>query len=365
MLEIVSVQTKKHIQQFHQFTRDLYREDPEFISHIDQDIEAIFNPKLNTSFKDGAAQRWLAIRNNQVVGKVAAFYNLQQSGIGFFDCVNEQEVANSLFSKACNWLKDQGKKEVEAPVNFGERDKYWGLLVEGFKNPSYQEPYNFPYYKQLFENFGFVKAFEQTTSEVDPSTINDKIFERYRNRAAADTNLHAKHFKFNEMKKYVKAFVEIYNKAWEKHEFFIPLTIERVTKLFKEMKPILREDIMWFVFDGEKPVAFYISIIDVNQIFKHVNGNLNWMGKLKFLWYRWRVKITRIRGVVFGVVPEYQNKGAYSSMLVSMYDVVNRDPHLKTSELSWIGDYNPKMHALFKSLNATKTKLHLTYKKLL
>lgn len=365
MLDIIAVQTSKHKKQFHQFTRDLYRNDKEFISHIDQDIEAIFNPELNVSFKEGGAQWWLAVRNKQVVGKIAAFYNPHQSGIGFFDCVNEQVVADELFTTACNWLKQNKQQKVEAPVNFGERDKYWGLLVEGFTNPSYQEPYNFPYYKELFENFGFQKAFEQTTSEVDPSTINPKIFERYRNHAERASNLKASHFKFKEMKKYVKAFVEIYNRAWEQHEFFIPLTEERVTKLFKEMKPILREDIMWFVFDNDKPVAFYISIIDVNQIFKHVNGNLNWWGKLTFLYYRWKVKITRIRGVVFGVVPEYQNKGAYSSMLVSMYDVVLKDPYLKTTELSWIGDYNPKMHALFRSLNATKTKLHFTYKKLL
>ncbi|MBT8327647.1 MAG: hypothetical protein KJP21_07980 [Bacteroidia bacterium] len=365
MLEIVVVDSRKKRKQFHQFTRELYKEDKEFISHIDQDIEAIFSPDKNASFTNGKAKRWLAIEDEKIVGKIAAFYNEKQSGIGFFDCINNQFVANALFIKACKWLKDNGQTSVEAPVNFGERDKYWGLLVEGFENPSYQEPYNFPYYKDIFENFGFVKEFEQTTSEVNPSTINPKIFERYRNRAAKDSNLQARHFKFNEMDKYVRAFVEIYNKAWQQHEFFIPLTVERVTKLFKEMKPILREDIMWFVFDEDKPVAFYISIIDVNQIFRHVNGNLNWLGKLKFLWYRWRVKITRIRGIVFGVVPEYQNKGAYSSMLVSMYDVVLNDPHLRTTELSWIGDYNPKMHALFRSLNATKTKLHFTYKKLL
>ena len=264
MLEIIEVNSPKLIQQFHQFTRDLYKDDSHFVSHIDQDIEAIFDPKKNASFTDGEAKRWLIKQKGKVVGKIAAFYNTKQSGIGFFDCINSQLVANALFSEACNWLKQKGQTAVEAPVNFGERDKYWGLLVEGFKNPSYQEPYNFPYYQELFENYGFKKEFEQTTSEVNPSTINEKIFQRYRNRAQLDSNLQARHFKFNQMDKYVHAFVEIYNKAWEQHEFFIPLTVARVTKLFKEMKPILREDIMWFVFDGEK--GNYSEKDDVNPI---------------------------------------------------------------------------------------------------
>ena len=363
MIELQPVQSTRDRKRFHSFPRKLYAEDAEFVSHIDQDVEAVFDPVKNINFTEGDAKRWLAYRGGEVVGRIAAFYNAQQSGIGFFESVNDQEVANALFHTAEQWLKDKGQTEVEAPVNFGERDRYWGLLVEGFERPSYQEPYNFPYYRQLFEHYGYQKAFEQTTSEVYPDRIGER-FEKYM-RFASKTPWATCHYSRKEHNRFVKAFTQIYNEAWGGQEFYIPLKEERVAALFKSLRPVIRDDLMWFVFDGERPVAFYISILDINPIFRHVRGNLNWWGKLKFLYYRKRIKIDRVRGVIFGVVPDYQNKGAYSGMLVKMHEVLKEDPVIKSTELSWIGDFNPKMHALFRSLNAQKTKLHFTYKKLL
>ncbi len=365
MIEIQEVIGKKQVKQFNQFPRDLHRNDPEFISHLDVDVESIFDRAKNINFEGefGDAKRWLAFQHGKLVGKVAAFYNSRQSGVGFFDSINSQEVADALFDVAINWLKVNGQKSVEAPVNFAERDKYWGLLVEGFKNPSYQEPYNFPYYQELFENYGFQKHYEQTTSEVDPTQVNTDRLNRFVQRAQANTQLKAVHFDLKNSQKFVHAFTTIYNEAWKNLDFYRPLKEERVAKLFKTMRPILREDIMWFMFDGDRPVAFYISIIDVNQIFKHLNGKMNWLGKLKFLWYKNRVKMERVRGIIFGVVPDYQEKGAYVQMILKMQEVILNDPELKRTELSWIGSYNPKMHALFSSMNAVRTKLHFTYEK--
>jgi hypothetical protein len=364
-MEIIEVKSKKQIKAFHQFTRDLYKDDNEFISHIDAEIEAIFNPKKNTEFKNGNAKRWLVFNQGKVQGKIAAFYNIKskQSGVGFFDCINDQNVANTLFETACDWLKTNNQTQVEAPINFGERDKYWGLMVEGFKRPSYQENYNFPYYQQLFENFGFEKEIEQTTSEAFPDSERIKKFQRAAERADEIPGLKVEHFTFKQMDRFIEAFTSIYNQAWKQHSHYVELSRSRVAKLFKEMKPILREDILWFTFKDGEPIAFYLSIIDVNQIFKNLNGKLNLWGKLKFLWYRSRVKIDRIRGIIFGVIPEYQNKGLYSLMVLKMYEVVVNDPYIKSTELAWIGDFNPRMHALFRSINAQKTKLHYTYKK--
>lgn len=364
-IEVIELRDRKQIKMFHQFTRDLYKSDKEFVSHLDSDIEAIFNPKHNSEFQGGDAKRWLAYANNEIVGKIAAFYNTnsKQSGIGFFDCVDNQIIANFLFDTAINWLKQNKQKEVEAPVNFGERDKYWGLMVEGFKRPSYQENYNYPYYQKLFEEYGFVKEIEQTTSEAFPDEDRMLKFKRAAERLKLEDSITVEHFTFKQMDRFIDAFTHIYNEAWKQHEHYNPLSRERVARLFKEMKPILREDILWFTFSKGKPVAFYLSIIDVNQIFKKLNGRMNLIAKFKFLWYKRIIKIDRIRGIIFGVVPEFQNKGLYSAMVLKMYEVVQNDKYLKSTELAWIGDFNPRMHALFRSINAQKTKLHYTYKK--
>jgi len=364
-LSIVEVKSRQDIQAFYEFARTLYHEDEAYVSHIDQDIEAIFNLDKNKSFYQGEAARWLVKSDNKVVGKVAAFYSksIEQVGIGFFDAINSQEVANLLFDTATSWLKQKGYNRAEAPVNFGERDKYWGLLVEGFKNPSYQENYNFPYYQQLFENYGFTKIIEQTTSEARPEAIDYEKYKRFTDQLQARSNLRAEHFKRSEMPRFVKDFTLIYNKAWSTHEHFVPMTEARVNDLFTEMKPIIREDLLWFMYDGKEPVGFYLSLIDLNQLFKYVNGNMNWWGKLKFFYRYKTVKIDKIRGIIFGVVPEYQNKGVYSIMIMKMYEVMQKDPHIKSTELAWIGDFNPKMHALFSSLKAKQVKVHYTYEK--
>ncbi len=359
------VTSPKGIKQFHAFSRKLYASDEQHVSHIDQDIESIFDSKKNNSFDGGDAQRWIAYKGNEVVGKIAAFYNRvsSQSGIGFIDFIDSKDVAFALFDTGVHWLKQNGFTEVEAPVNFGERDKYWGLLVEGFKNPSYQESYNYPYYEKYFEEYGFEKIIEQTTSEAKPDDIDFDKYKKFTDRLLERGELRAEHFRISEMKKFVKDFTTIYNQAWEGHEHFVPFTEERVGNLFKEMKSIIREDLLWFLYDGDEPIGFYLSIIDLNQILRYLNGSMNLWGKIKFLWYRKTVKITRVRGIIFGVIPRFHSKGVYSVLIMKMYEVMKNDPYLESSELAWIGDFNPKMHALFESLNAKKTKVHFTFKK--
>jgi hypothetical protein len=119
------------------------------------------------------------------------------------------------------------------------------------------------------------------------------------------------------------------------------------------------------LYDGNRPIAFYLSIIDLNQILKHLNGNMNLLGKIKFLWYKQKTKITKIRGIIFGVIPAFQNKGVYSILIMKMAEIMSQDADLQSTELAWIGDFNPKMHALFKSVKAVKTKVHYTFEKLL
>lgn len=366
-IELHEVISKKHRKAFHNFTRELYAPDPYFISHIDQDIEAIFDPVKNYQFKNGKAKRWLAIQNGSIVGKIAAFYNdtTAIAGIGFFDCIDSQLVANLLFDTGINWLKQNGHSRVEAPINFGERDKYWGLLVEGFVQPAYQENYNYPYYQSLYENYGFTKTIEQTTSEARPEDIDFEKYKRFTDRLQQQNNLKAECFRVSKIEQFVADFTSIYNQAWQQHSHFVPFTQERVRALFYAMKPIIREDLLWFLYEGERPIGFYLSIIDLNQIFKKVGGNMNWWGQLKFFYYLKTVKIDKIRGIIFGVIPEYQNKGVYSLMVMKMYEVMCKDKVLQRTELAWIGDFNPKMHALFTSLKAKKVKLHYTFEKLL
>lgn len=368
-MKIVEVNDTRKEQDFLTIAVSLYSNDPQWVRPLDKDIIDTFDPKVNSKFTEGDAKRWLLKDDSgKYIGRIAAFYdpadykgNTKTGGCGFFECINNQDAANLLFDTAANWLKENGVTEMEAPVNFGERDRFWGLMVKGFKRPSYLESYNPPYYQELFENYGFSKTIEQSTSEINLDTFNAERFERIAKRVLDNPKYSFEHFKKAELNKYTADFVEIYNKAWAHHEHFIPMTKDKVRLLLKSLKPIMVEEFIWFAYVDGKPAGIFANVIDVNQLFKHVNGKMNVWGIVKFLWNK--RKVNRIRGIVFGLIPEVQNTGVEVGMIIKNYRELQKRPRFTSAELAWIGDFNPKMHSLFSALGAETTKVHYTYSK--
>ncbi|HQG56415.1 MAG TPA: hypothetical protein PK496_05350, partial [Bacteroidales bacterium] len=122
------------------------------------------------------------------------------------------------------------------------------------------------------------------------------------------------------------------------------------------------EELIWFAYYKDKPVAFFILYPDLNQIIKHFNGKLHLWNKLRFLWYKATHKMTRMRAVVGGVNPSHQNSGIESAIFLQLYNVFKRKKWYKELELSWVGDFNPKMIAIYEALGAKKAKTHYTYR---
>lgn len=369
-MEIRKVDNPESKRDFLNLVRSLYRHDPEFVCPLDSDIEAVFDPSRNHSFEHGEACRWVLYEKGNCIGRIAAFYNDKHikdsekpGGIGFFECIENRDAAFVLFDTAFQWLREKSCTAVDAPINFGEKDKFWGLLVKGFENPSFQQTYNFPYYQSFFEQYGFEKTTEQTTSEIVQGTFNYERFSRLASRVLSNPKYHFDHYRANELERFASDFIEIYNKAWAHRPDFVPMTQSRIQTTLKSLKPILMEDIIWFAYADKQPIGFYVNVLEVNRLLKYLNGKMNLWGKFKFLWYRKFRPIDRVRGIVFGVVPEYQNLGIETGMIMKFYDAIQLHPQLSSIELGWIGDFNPKMHSLFDSLGARSSKLHFTYRK--
>ncbi|MEI6594102.1 MAG: GNAT family N-acetyltransferase [Bacteroidota bacterium] len=371
-MKIVEVSNRARASKFIKVHHIIYKDDKRWVCPLDNDIKDVFDKEENLFFKDGDAKRWLLYDDNKkLIGRVAAFYNRKYflhtgkkiGGMGFFECINDQQAANLLFDTCKKWLLKNDVEGMDGPINFGEKDKFWGLMVSGFTNPSYQENYNFPYYKDLFENYGFVKTVEQSTSEITLETFNRERFNRIAQRVLNNPIYKFEHYREKDIEKFAGDFLAIYNQAWSHRTDFTPMTIERVHLVLKSLKPILVEDFIWFAYANDEPAGFYINVIDVNQIFKHLRGKMDLFAKLKFLWYKKFGRIDRARGIVFGVIPKYQNLGLETGMIMKFYDSMMRYPNLRSSELAWIGDFNPKMHSLFDALGAKTTKVHFTYQK--
>ncbi|MBI1305940.1 MAG: hypothetical protein GC181_04925 [Bacteroidetes bacterium] len=362
-MQLKEVQSTKDWKQFFKVPEHIYRDDEDYIPHIRQDIRKIFSVK-NPEAEKGKYKLWFLLKGKIAIGRIAAFYgHSHHAGIGFFECINEIEAANLLFEAAENFLKSHGNSYVEAPVNYGERDRYWGLLIKMQSRPSYQENYNPPYYKHLFENRGYHETMLQSTQEINPDTFNLNLLSKLEDRWITRPGFKIERINKKHLPGFAVDFAEIYNDGWQHHEHFEMLNTQDVLELMKMMRPVMREDLIWFTYLDEEPVGFYASLPDVNQIFCKLNGNMNWFGKLKFLWFRNRIHVDRIRGIAFGVKHRFQGTAIFAPMIMQIYRIILNDPFLKSAELSWVGDFNPKMLALIKQLGARETKVHATYGK--
>jgi hypothetical protein len=372
-MKIVEVNDKKSRDEFLKLPVRLYKKDPNWIRPLDNDIESVFDPKSNKMFRHGECSRWILKDDKGItIGRVAAFINHKTAkkdndqptgGMGFFECINDNDASFMLFDKCKNWLQERGMEAMDGPINFGERDRWWGLLVDGFTEPNYCTPYNPPYYKDLFEAYGFQLYFKQYTyarKAKDP--LLPKIQEKAE-RIAKDPNYSFRTIEKKNLEKYAEDFRYIFNKAWAKHLGVREMYKEQAMALMNKLKPVLDERIIWFGYYEEEPIAFYINLPELNQIFRHVNGKLDLIGKLKFLWYR--NKVTKMFGVSFGVIPEYQGRGVEGALAISAIPFVWSDkcPYVDV-EMNWIGDFNPKMMHVCESIGAKIAKTHITFRKL-
>lgn len=369
MMTVEEVQNENQKKEFLEFPARLYQHDINYIRPLDKDIEEFFDPEKNKFFKTGECKRFLfKNKESRTVGKVAVFVNelytqkQPTGGFGFFDCINDQETANFIFDYCKNWLLQKDMEAMDGPINFGERDKFWGLLIEGFVEPLYGMNYNFPYYKDLLENYGFNIYFEQLCFSRSIYAEVSRVFTVMHAKHSKNPNISARPMKKNDLEKFARDFTEIYNKAWASHGEGKCLDEPKTLEMFKTMKPIINEYISWFVYENEKPIAMWMNLPDLNQWFKYLNGKFGFIEKLKFLWIKKTRKNEKMVGLVFGVVPEWQRKGIEGYMIWEGTQHLRKHTDFTETELQWIGDFNPKMIKIAENLDTKVTRKLATYR---
>jgi hypothetical protein len=253
---------------------------------------------------------------------------------------------------------------MEGPINFGERDKFWGLLTEGFElEPNYLANYNFPYYKDFFENYGFKCYFNQFTFTFDKKTPFSQAYIERAKAVLDHKEFHFTNIKKKNLDKFTEDFKQIYNEAWAKHLGVSKMTSTKAKAIINSIKPVIDEKTAWFGYYKNKPIAFFIMIPEVNQIFKHVNGKLNWWGKLIFLYHKIFQTNTKLLGLIFGVIPEFDGKGVTNAITLSARKVLQNYKKYQFLEMHGIGDFNPAMIKFVHKLGEVqRSKTHTTYR---
>jgi hypothetical protein len=371
MMNLLQVKTQVQKKEFLNLPKRLFRKDPNWICPLDADVEAVFDAEKNIFFTHGVCARWILQDDKGVtIGRIATFINYKKSdtfpqptgGVGFFDCINNKQAAHRLFDHAKQWLLALGMQAMDGPINFGENDKFWGLLVHGFTPPSLGMNYNPPYYEELFNSYGFEKLFDQLTNLLDGTKPMPRRFAAISDWVMKKPDYRFEHFTVRNKEKLFRDFQEIYNDAWTVFDTFTPIEIETIRESFRQMQPIMDEKIIWFAYYKEEPIAFIVCLPDVNQILKHVDGKLNFLGKLKFLWYSRTKRIDRMRIIIMGCKKKFTNHGVESALIRSLGNVVLPRKTIKGIELAWVGDFNEKMLAIHEAAGATLDKVHRTFR---
>ncbi len=372
-LEVKLVNNRTMEDAFFDVPETILHEDPNWIPALRTEVRSIFDTSANPYFRHGTARRWILVdASGEVLGRIAAFINFKKmydenkkvGCIGFFECINNRDAAFLLFDTAIQWLVERYRIEiVDGPVNFGENDKYWGLLIKGFTPPSYGMNYNPPYYQELFKEYGFNIQYKQLTTRLDLRTPLPERVNKIAKRVIDSKQYTFLPFRYQEREKFINDFIHVYNQAWASFKNFQPMEADVIRKSLSEMKPIMNDSVIWFAYSGEDAIGFILAVPDINEILKYVGGKLNLWGKCKFLFYKHWKGFSCLRVIVMGIVPEFQQRGLESALTMQAYRGGKAIRRYRYVQLAWVGDFNDKMIAIHKAMGAKEEKQHATFRK--
>ena len=368
-MEIIEVKENNTVKAFHKVAHDIYIDDTNWVPPLEVLEDMAFDPSKNAFYKHGDGTRWI-LKNDEgkVIGRIGAFingnraytFNQPTGGCGYFECINDQKAANILFDTAKTWLASKGMEAMDGPVNFGENLINWGLLVEGFMQQGFGMPYNKPYYLQLFENYGFKVYFEQYSYHLNHKEPFPERFWKIAEWVAKKPNFRFEHVRFANIEKYIQDFLKIYELAWARHDNHQAVDLDDIRGMMRMARLIADEEFIWFAYHNDEPVLLFGMIPDWNQILKKLNGKSNLWSLLKFIWYKKIKTITRARILIMGVIPKFQGTGLESAVFWHMDKVMQRKLWINEVELSWVGDFNPKMVSIYTSVGGVHAKTHYT-----
>ncbi len=369
-MRITEVNNRKTKKLFHKIPHFIYKNDNNWVCPLEGMTESVFDPQKNPSFKQGEAARWILTDNSgKPIGRIAAFYNTDKAktfeqptgGCGFFECIDNQDAANLLFNTAKEWLKTKGMEAMDGPVNFGENYMNWGLLVDGFMPQGFGMPYNPSYYLKLFQDYGFKTYFEQYSYHLDITMPElPERFWKVAEWVSKKPQFSFEHFSWKNPEKYINDFATVYDNAWRSHEHFKPLDKDDLRDFLSNAKMLIEEEFIWFAYHEKEPIALYVMVPDLNQILIHLKGKINFLSMMKLLWLKKQKTMTRTRALIIGISPKFQRSGIESAIFWNLRPVMYRKPWFRELELSWAGDFNPKIVALYESVGGKKNKTHYT-----
>ncbi len=362
----INWKNKKELNIFLKFPWKIYQNDPNWVPPLLMDLKNRFKPKFSF-FDFGEIQLFIALKNGEIIGRIAAIKNdlyneVHQDKTGFFgyfECIDDQEVANKLFDTAKEWLTSKGLNIMHGPASPSSNHDY-GLLVEGFDDPPrFMMTYNPSYYIDLITNYGFKKTMGLLAYKMRKENVMDnEKMSRVATIAKERFGLKIRQVNMKKIKEEVQHIKNIWNEAWEHNYGFVPLSDKEVDELAADIKPIAEPSLILFGEIDNKVIGVAIAVLDFNHVFKQMNGRLLPFNFLKIFTKRKEIKWMRI--IVLGILPKYQRKGIdaafYKTIIENGFKL-----NIEYAEASWILEDNDMMKRGMEVVNGEIYKRYNVY----
>jgi hypothetical protein len=373
--DFIKVTQSNDIKNFHELPFRIYAGNKYWRPTLRSEVENIFNPAKNIFFEQGECERYLVYDGKDVVARFAMMnnrekdilYDPKMGGIGFIEMENDQNLTNAIIDFAKDWHLKRGYHAMRGPINFGENDTYWGLLVENYEDPPvYGMFYHHPYYKKLIETTGAEKFEDHYSFDRDLyAPFPDKI-ERISERLLERDYVQFRELNKKNLMKDAEYIRQIYNQAWrdqdiaEREGEFTELSVETVQKMAKDLKPVLLDGSSYLTFVNGEPASFIVTLADINELLVNTHGRIRLWHIPKLL--RFKKTVTRIRIIAYGTVPKFRKLGLEALVFYKgVQGVRDNNPSLKRLEGAWISEKNWLMQRSVEALGCSHHKTHRTY----
>ncbi len=365
-IEVVAVHDKKALKEFIEFPYTLYRNDPNWVPPLRIAVKELLDRRKHPYYANADVEFFLARQGGRIVGRVAAILDKthnrvheEQAGFfGFYESVDDRDVARALLTQARQWVFDRGAQVLRGPVN-PSTNYECGRLIEGFdSSPFIMMSYNPPYYPQLMEQAGLHKAKDLLAYYILTQEMDSQKIGRVADRAKATNGVHVRPIYMKNFDADVAQVWDVYNTAWVRNWGFIPMSREEFFAMGKEMKQILKPE---FVLIGEvegRVVGFALALPDINRALKPAGGKLLPTGLFKILYHQRLIKSVRV--LALGVIEEYRTSGLAAAFYAELLRVAQRMGYYDC-EMSWILEDNVLMNRSLELMGARRYKTYRIY----
>lgn len=364
-IEIVSAD-KQGIKEFVELPYRLYRSDPHWVPPLRIAVKELLDRDKHPFYKNAEAEFFLARRNGDVVGRIAAvidrahnqFHGENAGFFGFFECIDDSAVAEALLGRAREWVSQRGARFLRGPVN-PSTNYECGMLIEGFdSSPMIMMTYNPPYYPKLMDRIGLRKAKDLLAYSSSTTRIDAQKIERVAERSLAKNGIRVRPINMKDFAREVELVWNVYSSAWARNWGFVPMSREEFFQQGKEMKQILKPELVLIGEAAGRVVGFALALPDVNQALKPAGGSLFPTGLLKILYYQRLVKSVRV--LALGVVEEHRASGLAAAFYATLVRNA-RNLGYGECEMSWILEDNVLMNRSLEAMGAKRYKTYRIY----